>query len=148
MTDLSPPSRPVDSLTERLQARVELLEARPELTNGAATRRGRLETSTIPRPDSRDGATAIDDLDAQLDLLRSQLDAAFDAVEARLAAAEAKADTADTRAQVASARAANVLASIDELAAELTRFAEIADPDDIRGLRSAVDRARVRLQPT
>lgn len=148
-TDAGPaPARPVDPVLARLQARVAALETEP--LDDTPRRR----TPKAPGPEATGPvAPEIEDLNAQLDLLREQLEVAFDEAEARIAAADRRAAAAEERADaaaacagVASARAANVLYAVDELAADLVRLAEQGAGDE-RGLRTAIDRLRTRLQP-
>jgi hypothetical protein len=152
MTD-KPHRLPPDPLAARLQAHLERFEARPDLAE-KVPHRHRLDDAG-PHPDAHDSVAAIADLNAQLDVLRHQLDEAFDDVDARIAAAatraqaaDARAEEAEGRAQVASARAADVLTAVDELAAELTRLAQVVGPDELSSVRAAVDRVRARLQPS
>lgn len=141
------PAPGADPVAVRLQARLEVIEATPELLQPSPPRR-RVEAAP-PHPGlPGDHEAAIKDLNAQLDLLRDQLEAAFDDADTRIAAAQLRAEEADTRAQVASARAANVLAAVDGLIGDLTQIAEHSDAAGTRRIRAAADRLRQRIQPS
>lgn len=149
MTETSPqpmPDDPPQSLGERLQARVEQFEARPELTTDAPNRSRNGSDRVVSISSGIPGT--ITDLATDLDNLRAQLDVAFDHVENRIAAAQAKADAAESRAQVVGSETARLRAAIEELATDLEHIAGSAHPEDQHRLQHAVERLRARLQTT
>jgi hypothetical protein len=148
----------LDGVAQRLQARLESIEAQPAQRT-VASRVAHASSAfsaaaSGPEPGSGSGGmaghdaygAAIEDLNGQIDLLREQLEVAFDDIEGRIAAADARAGAAEEEARAASARAANVLYAVDDLVAQLTEATALGGPAGVERVREAVDELRRRLQ--
>lgn len=146
-SDLRTPSNGALGFAERLQARVDAIEADPAASGRAARGAFTAAPSEAPPPDApppQDRAL-LEHLQRELALLRRQLEAAFDEMDERMGVFEERASRAEMRAATAEGRAGDAV----EIIERLQRTLAAVEPENLaetqRRLREALERMRSRF---